>query len=939
MALAQLAIVIGSDVGGAISGINTVKSSLGGLSTSGGKSLGQLGGDMQKLGGQITRATAPLAVGFGAGIKMASDFENSMAEIQARTGETPENMKRISDFALQMGADTSFSAGQAADAFLQLLSSGQSAEQAFQSLPAILDAAAASGEDLGATADTITDIMASFGIEVKTFEDGSTTVEGVANALARAAGASSASMADLGQGFANVGGVASNFGLDVTDTAAVLAIFSENGIKGAEAGTQLKSMLLNMSADTDKVRGAWNRLGTSMYDAEGNMRPLENIIYDIDTAMDDMSVEEQNRLMKQLGGSYGIMGLTALRGSISITDMKNAMSEQADVSDVAAARMDTFSGRVDSLMGSVETLSITALTPFMNDVLKPMAEELTKVVNSVTDWAAENPGLTSGIVGVMAVAIIAGPALFALGTFARGASAGFGVLKSAVGGANTLLGKLGVSGFAGAAGLAVVIAAAATDWEGVENGIKGWAEGMDDLANAKTPYEQTQALKDIDAAAGSIVAATGPGQWADGLLEGFEKISGQEVPDVATGISAWGDTIRMAGQILGIAFDDIKVGFQTFADGIMFQALNWIADFRGRILTATGGRVDISPDIETARAEVQTRIVARELAHQARAELLNQVGEGDIDLFEAFNWTASDGSSGTTTLMTAMVEGWLAPDVVANMGERGKLAIEQALGVAFAGADVESLSALLPIAAQLGIDTTTLMQGTDFEAQLATALALGDWATVEAIIPLLPQVEIDDPAVRQQILEGMALATQTGDEFFISFFAPLAAEVGIDDADVQAQIFSQIIAAAAGTVSASVGVQVTAAVTNASGIFQSVMAQVNAAIAGTPVGNALGAIGNAIGNIGATIMPPGSIPTGAAGTPMVLESGLMMVHEGERLLTAAETRAYHSGAMAGGGGGGSPMIFAPTIIGQRPHEVVGMLGRAARNGARNSRRV
>lgn len=936
MALAQLAIVIGSDVGGAISGINTVKSSLGGLSTSGGKSLGQLGGDMQKLGGQITRAAAPLAVGFGAGIKMASDFENSMAEIQARTQETPENMKRISDFALQMGADTSFSAGQASDAFLQLLSSGQSTEQAFQSLPGILAAAAASGEDLGTTADTITDIMASFGIEVKTFEDGSTTVEGVANALARAAGASSASMADLGQGFANVGGVANAFGLDVTDTSAVLAIFSENGIKGAEAGTQLKSMLLNMSADTDKVRGAWNRLGTSMYDAEGNMRPLEDIIYDIDTAMDGMSVEEQNRLMKQLGGSYGIMGLTALRGSISITEMKNSMMEQANVSDVAAARMDTFAGRVDSLMGSVETLAITALTPLMDNVLTPMAEKLTTVVNSVTTWAGENPELVAGILNLAGAALVAGPALMVLGTLAKGAAAGMNVMRTGTGRARGNL-------------LALGIVAATTDWDGVKQGLDDWGEGLVNLSNAKTPYEQTKAIQEIDTAFGNIVASTGPGQWADSIIGVIEKFSGQDFASVSEGIASWADNFRMMGEIIGNAwagvtliFDNVKRGFELFFLDVQMRITDQVSSLRQTILDATEGSVlgaiDIAPQINEVNVGAKSRIASIKFADAVTSAINTQLASGEgIDLGQAITVDSGTGFMRVNTALSAMLSD---PTVIAGMGTAGKMAVEQALQFAFANADTDTVNALLPIAGELKIDTTSIAHDSGIQAQLLSAIQTADWGTVQAIIPLLPQIQLDDPAVREQVTARMAKATFMGDDMFLEFFAPLAVEVGVDQQDVQQQVFSQIIAAAAGTVSTSVGVQVNAAVTNASEIFQSVMAQVNAAIAGSPVGNALGAIGNAIGNIGATIAPPGSVPSAAVGTPKILSDGIIFGHEGESILTAAQTRAYHSGSMAGGSGGGMVVNnWNPTIIGQRPHEVVGMLKRAAKDGARSSRRT
>jgi TP901 family phage tail tape measure protein len=402
-------------------GLTDAKRDLGGV----GGQLKNVGGQIAGFGAKLTLATAPVAALGAVGIKTASSFEDAMAQISARTGLVGDDLKQIGDFALQMGADTAFSAQEAADAFLQILTSGASAEEAIAMLPAVLDAAAASGEDLGRTADTITDIMASFGLNTEYAAD-------VVDVLARAAGASSADMGSLGQGFANVGGVAKSFGLSVNDTAAILAIFSENGVKGAEAGTQLKSMLLNMSRPTDVVQGAWAKLGTSLYDAYGNMRPLEEVIGELDTALDALPIEQQNELMMQLAGSYGIVGLTALRGSLSISDMQTRMSESASAAEVADARMNTFSGRMDSLKGSVETLMITALTPLMENVLTPLVEKVTEVINSVALWAAENPELATTIALVSGGLIALGPVLAGIGFAITGLGAAVAFLTSPI---------------------------------------------------------------------------------------------------------------------------------------------------------------------------------------------------------------------------------------------------------------------------------------------------------------------------------------------------------------------------------------------------------------------------------------------------------------------------------------------------------------------------
>lgn len=386
----------------------------------------RVGDGVTQLGGAMTVLTAPITA-FGAmGIKAAGDFDSAMAEIAARTGLVGEELEQVRQFALQMGADTVFSGQQAADTFLQLLTSGSSVAEAMEILPSVLNAAAASGGDLGQTADILTDIMAAFGLEAD-------AAAGVVDSLARAAGASSADIASLGQGFGNVGNVARNFGLSVDQTAAILAIFSENGIKGADAGTQLRSMLQNMTRPTEAVQKAWNDLGVSMYDADGNVRSLNVVIAELDAALDQLPIEEQNRLMYELAGSYGIMGLSALRGSISIDEMQQKMQDSASATDVAAAMMDTWNVRLDSLLGSLQTLQIEALTPLMEETLGPFIEQVTQVINGVTDWVRENPQLTSTIVMVAGALAALGPTLLIAGQAISAIGVAIGFLTSPIG--------------------------------------------------------------------------------------------------------------------------------------------------------------------------------------------------------------------------------------------------------------------------------------------------------------------------------------------------------------------------------------------------------------------------------------------------------------------------------------------------------------------------
>lgn len=391
-----------------------------------GRRFREIGGSLAIAGIGIGALVAPM-VGFGvAGTQAAATFESSLNEISARTNLVGDDLERVSDFALQMGADTSFSAQQAADAFLQLLSSGSDVEEAMSTLPSVLDLAAASGMELGTTADLLTDILKQYQLEV----DSASTVT---DWLAQAAGSSSATVSDLAAGFGNVGPVANMFGLSVEESAAALATLAENGIKGAEGGTALKSMLLNLSRPTSEVTSALNDLGVSLFDGAGNVRDFDDILDDLDAALDKLPMDEQIRLSNRLAGSYGITAFNAFRASGGIDEMLDSMDSASTASEVADARLAGFNGMVEQLTGSMETLSIRVMTPFMQNVLTPFLGSLLPIINSMSDWAAANPELVTQIATLIAVVAGAAAVLLGLGT-------AFTVVGSAISGITAILG-------------------------------------------------------------------------------------------------------------------------------------------------------------------------------------------------------------------------------------------------------------------------------------------------------------------------------------------------------------------------------------------------------------------------------------------------------------------------------------------------------------------
>ena len=343
------------------------------------------------------------------GIEAYTEFESAIAEIGARTSLTEAQLEQVADAAKEMGKQSKFSATDAANAMLQLITSGSDAAEAMALLPDVMNLAAASGLSLETSADAVTDVMKQFGLGV-----GEATR--VVDTLVAGSQSSSATVGDLIAAMANGGTAAAAYGLSLEDTVAMLALVAENGIKGAEAGTQVRSMLVNMTRGTEEaeeglksvnhalqaIEAGYSNLDEaiadgfefaedenfSIFDAEGVARDAEEWTQEISTAFDAMDDELRSRTSKQLFGSYGQLGGIAIANADGIDEMTGSMNEQNTAAEVAGQQLESFENRVEMLNGSIETLMIEVMGPFVENVLKPSVDVITQIVNGLINFVS-----------------------------------------------------------------------------------------------------------------------------------------------------------------------------------------------------------------------------------------------------------------------------------------------------------------------------------------------------------------------------------------------------------------------------------------------------------------------------------------------------------------------------------------------------------------------
>lgn len=310
----------------------------------------------------VAAGTVTAIGGLGAAaVKVGSSFESSMSQVAATMGITVEEIANgneafnmLEQAAKDAGATTQFSATQAGEALNYLALAGYDAEKAVATLPTVLNLAAAGGMELGEASDMVTDAMSALG-------DKAGTAESFVDKLAKTSQKSNTSVAQLGQAILTVGGTAKVLSGGVDEMNTVLGILADNGIKGAEGGTALRNMILSLTAPTDTAAEAIKSLGLQVLDAEGNMRPMNDIFNDLNGTLSTMTQGEQTEVLNKIFNKTDLKSVNALLANSG--ERFDELSGYIANCDGAAANMaetmnDNLQGKMTILSSTLEGLGI-----------------------------------------------------------------------------------------------------------------------------------------------------------------------------------------------------------------------------------------------------------------------------------------------------------------------------------------------------------------------------------------------------------------------------------------------------------------------------------------------------------------------------------------------------------------------------------------------------
>lgn len=394
----------------------------------GGSATKALGEGITELGSSMTLGlTVPIVAAGGAATSMAAGFDDAMSQVQGALGGASTDMDGLRDLALQLGADTVFSATESAQAMVELAKGGLTEAQIKGgALAASMDLAAAGQLNLADAAATTVQMMGSFGL-------GAGDATRIANALAGAANASSADVSDLTQAMSQCSAQASLAGWSLEDTAAALALFADHGVKGSDAGTSLKTMLQRLAAPTDQAAEAIAAYGLNIRDSNGKMKDISGIADELTGKLGGLSDAERDAALQTIFGSDASRAAAILMqsGSEGLAKYIAATNDATAAETMANAQKGELSWALENMGGAVESAAIAFGT-----ALAPAITAVAGVIGNVAEAFASLPaGVQTGIAVVLALVAALGPLLMVIGSVVAALPAiseGFAVLGGAL---------------------------------------------------------------------------------------------------------------------------------------------------------------------------------------------------------------------------------------------------------------------------------------------------------------------------------------------------------------------------------------------------------------------------------------------------------------------------------------------------------------------------
>jgi TP901 family phage tail tape measure protein len=384
-----------------------------------------LGGAMSQLGnfkyqiGLLGGAIATVSAGgIAKGVSAFNDFEDAMTESLAIMGDVSDEMEgNMEDTARSVAQETTFSANEAANSYYYLASAGMDAQESINSLPQVADFAQAGMFDMATATDLLTDSLTALGQDSEDPQEQMKNMQELSDQLVKANTMANASVEQFSEALTNRAAAAiRNYNVDQEEGIALLASFADQGVKGRKAGRRLSIMLRDMQNAAQDNAEKFEELGIQVFDSEGNMRDMTDIMSDMENALGDMSQEQRNAAINQLGFTQQAQaGINALLGqSDAIAEYKGGLEDAGGTTEeVASKQLTSFNKQMQLLKSQVNEIFISVgeqLRPALASIIEPITDGISAFqdFNEATDGMAATVAL---VIGLVTGLITAGAAL------------------------------------------------------------------------------------------------------------------------------------------------------------------------------------------------------------------------------------------------------------------------------------------------------------------------------------------------------------------------------------------------------------------------------------------------------------------------------------------------------------------------------------------------
>lgn len=312
-------------------------------------------------------------------LEIGETFQAQMSKVGAISNASAGEMSKLTDTARKFGAETQFSATEAAQALEYMSLAGWSVQQSQEGLAGILNLAAASAIDLGKASDIVTDYLTAFNMKASESNY-------LADVMAYTMSHSNTSTEQLAEAYKNCASTATSFGVSLEDTTAWLAKMADSGLKAGESGTTLNAILARIYGQNKNTVGVLKEYGIAIFDATGKSRAFTDIMADMQKAMANMTDEQKDFFMQKVAGTNQLSGFAIMCNTSidSVNNLSNALSNAAGTSEkMAKAMNDNIAGIKKSITSKFEDIKISIFTS-IEPIIKSVLSIIDTALNGVT---------------------------------------------------------------------------------------------------------------------------------------------------------------------------------------------------------------------------------------------------------------------------------------------------------------------------------------------------------------------------------------------------------------------------------------------------------------------------------------------------------------------------------------------------------------------------